>query len=60
MLDFNVLAEQAYLNFNDRSIVLAHGHKLDEKNIPALRKAIFYFADIHMYLSVRREIITYT
>ena len=24
VLDFNVLAEQAYLNFNDRSIVLAH------------------------------------
>ena len=38
VLDFNVLAEQAYLNFNDRSIVLAHGHKLDEKNIPALKK----------------------
>ena len=36
VLDFNVLAEQAYLNFNGRSIVLAHGHKLDEKNIPAL------------------------
>ena len=38
VLDFNVLAEQAYLNFNDRSIVLAHGHKLDEKNIPALKE----------------------
>lgn len=36
VLDFNVLAEQAYLNFNNYSIVLAHGHKLDEKNIPAL------------------------
>ncbi len=36
VLDFNVLAEQAYLNVNGRSIVLAHGHKLDEKNIPAL------------------------
>ena len=34
VLDFNVLAEQAYLNFNNYSIVLAH--KLDEKNIPAL------------------------
>ena len=31
VLDFNVLAEQAYLNFNNYSIVLAHGHKLDEK-----------------------------
>ena len=36
VLDFNVLCEQAYVNFNGRSIVLAHGHKLDEKNIPAL------------------------
>ena len=36
VLDFNVLAEQAYLNFNNYSIVLSHGHKLDEKNIPAL------------------------
>ncbi|MDO5401908.1 MAG: phosphodiesterase [Eubacteriales bacterium] len=39
VLDFNVLSEQAYLNFNDRSIVLAHGHKLDDKNIPALGNA---------------------
>ena len=38
VLDFNVLAEQAYLNFNDKSIVLTHGHKLDEKNIPALKE----------------------
>ena len=36
VLDFNVLCEQAYVNFNGCSIVLAHGHKLDEKNIPAL------------------------
>ena len=36
VLDFNVLCEQAYVNFNGRSIVLAHGHKLDEKNIPAI------------------------
>ena len=37
VLDFNVLAEQAYVSFNERDIVLAHGHKLDEKNIPALK-----------------------
>ena len=36
VLDFYVLSEQAYLYFNNYSIVLAHGHKLDEKNIPAL------------------------
>lgn len=36
VLDFNVLCEQAALFVNDRRLVLAHGHKLDEKNIPAL------------------------
>ena len=37
VLDFNVLCEQAHIYVNDRHLVLAHGHKLDEKNIPALR-----------------------
>jgi hypothetical protein len=37
VLDFNVLNEQACLFVNDRTLVLAHGHKLDEKNIPALQ-----------------------
>lgn len=37
VLDFNVLCEQAYVSFNDRDIVIAHGHKLDDKNRPALR-----------------------
>ncbi|MFQ8903067.1 MAG: metallophosphoesterase family protein [Lachnospira eligens] len=61
VLDFNVLAEQAYLNFNDRSIVLAHGHKLDEKNIPALKEGdILLCGHTHVPSSVRREIITYT
>ena len=32
------LQNRHILNFNDRSIVLAHGHKLDEKNIPALKE----------------------
>ncbi len=36
VLDFNVLAETAHVYVNDRHLVLAHGHKLDEKNIPAL------------------------
>ena len=35
VLDFNVLCEQAHIYVNDRHLVLAH--KLDEKNIPALR-----------------------
>jgi len=38
VLDFNVLCEQAFVCFNDQNIVLAHGHKLDEKNIPALKQ----------------------
>ncbi len=37
VLDFNVLCEQAHIYVNDRHLVLVHGHKLDEKNIPALR-----------------------
>ena len=37
VLDFNVLCEQAHIYVYDRHLVLAHGHKLDEKNIPALR-----------------------
>lgn len=37
VLDFNVLCEQGCLYVNDRHIVMVHGHKLDEKNMPALR-----------------------
>ena len=37
VLDFNVLCEQAYISFNDKDIVLVHGHKLDDKNMPALK-----------------------
>jgi putative phosphoesterase len=37
VLDFNVMSEQAFLFVNDRSIMITHGHKLDEKNIPALK-----------------------
>ena len=36
VLDFNVLAEVCHMYVNDRHLVLAHGHKLDEKNTPAL------------------------
>lgn len=36
VLDFNVLCEQACLYVNDRKLVLAHGHKLDDKNMPAI------------------------
>lgn len=38
VLDFNVLAEQAYVSCNDRDLVLVHGHKLDDKNMPALKE----------------------
>lgn len=38
VLDFNVLIEQALISVNDRDLVLTHGHKLDEKNIPALKE----------------------
>ena len=34
----NVLCEQAFVDVNGKTLVLAHGHKLDEKNIPALKE----------------------
>ena len=56
VLDFNVLCEQAHIYVNDRHLVLAHGHKLDEKNIPALRDAvIILYAVIHIFLHGKRE-----
>lgn len=36
VLDFNVLQETAVLYVNDKKIVVCHGHKLDDKNRPAL------------------------
>lgn len=36
VLDFNILCQQAHIYVNDRHLVLTHGHKLDEKNMPAL------------------------
>ena len=36
VLDFNVLCEQACMYVNDRKLVFVHGHKMDEKNMPAL------------------------
>ena len=65
VLDFNVLCEQAYVNFNGRSIVLAHGHKLDEKNIPYkdIRTGIMIETPaavmIHTFQSVKREMDIY-
>ena len=38
VLDFNVLCEQAFVDVNGKTLVLAQGHKLDEKNIPALKE----------------------
>ncbi|MCR5516797.1 MAG: phosphodiesterase [Lachnospira sp.] len=37
VLDFNVLCEQAFLSVNGQDFVMVHGHKLDEKNMPALK-----------------------
>ena len=38
VLDFNVLCEQACMYVNDKTLVFAHGHKLDEKNKPSLKQ----------------------
>ena len=60
VLDFNVLNEQAYLNFNNRSIVLVHGHKLDEKNIPALNNGdILLCGHTHVPKCEQRDGYTY-
>jgi putative phosphoesterase len=37
VLDFNVLSEQGILYVNDRNLTIVHGHKLDEKNRPAIQ-----------------------
>lgn len=60
VLDFNVLAEQAYVNFNGHSIVLAHGHKLDDKNIPALKEGdVLLCGHTHVPLCEKRGVYTY-
>ncbi len=41
VLDFNVLCEQACLYVNDTEFVLVHGHKLDEKNMPAISEGAY-------------------
>lgn len=41
VLDFNVLCEQACLYVNDRTLTLVHGHKLDEKNMPAVSEGSY-------------------
>lgn len=38
VLDFNVLAKQAFISVNGYDIVLVHGHQLDEKNMPAVKE----------------------
>lgn len=58
VLDFNVLCEQAFVDVNGKTLVLAHGHKLDEKNIPALKKEIIWYAVIHTFQSAKSAVIT--
>lgn len=56
VLDFNVLCEQAYINVNGRSMVLTHGHKIDNKSIPALRQGdILMCGHTHVPKCEKRE-----
>ena len=59
VLDFNVLCEQAHIYVNDRHLVLAHGHKLDEKNIPALRDGDYLVCG-HTHIPAWEKRGTYT
>lgn len=60
VLDFNVLCEQACIYVNDRTLVLAHGHKLDEKNMPALKTGDYLVCGhTHIPKFEKRENYTY-
>lgn len=60
VLDFNVLCEQACVYVNDKTLVLAHGHKLDEKNIPALKDGDYLVCGhTHIPKCEKREQYTY-
>ena len=59
VLDFNVLCEQSHIYVNDRHLVLAHGHKLDEKNIPALRDGDYLVCG-HTHIPAWEKRGTYT
>ncbi len=59
VLDFNVLEEQACLFINDKTLVLAHGHKLDEKNIPALCEGDYLICG-HTHVPCYKQMDGYT
>ncbi len=54
VLDFNVLCEQACIYVNNARLVLAHGHKLDEKNMPALADGDYLLCG-HTHIPVHEE-----
>jgi len=59
VLDFNVLCQQAHIYVNDRHLVLTHGHKLDEKNIPALNDGDYLVCG-HTHVPIHEERGAYT
>lgn len=60
VLDFNVLCEQAFLSLNGKDIVMVHGHKLDEKNMPALKQGDYLLCGhTHVPKYEKRENYTY-
>ena len=60
VLDFNCLCEQAFLSVNNRDIVICHGHKLDEKNIPALKDGdVLLCGHTHVPKCEKKDGITY-
>lgn len=59
VLDFNVLSEQACMFVNDKTIVMAHGHKLDDKNIPALCEGDYLLCG-HTHVPCVKQMSGYT
>ena len=60
VLDFNVLCEQACMYVNDKSLVMVHGHKLDEKNMPAIKDGDYLVCGhTHIPKCEKREGYTY-
>lgn len=43
VLDFNVLAEYAFLYVRDKLVFLTHGHKFNPQNLPKLKKGDILF-----------------
>ncbi len=60
VLDFPIMSEQAILYINNKTIYLAHGHKLDEKNMPMMKNGdILLCGHTHVPEYSKKDTYTY-